>query len=147
MGAAQATGGRAPEERGVSLAHLADDHARGCHALHRVTGALRELGVTGVVPQLMLALYRASRCGGALTVKSWEAVTGLSNASYLTDRAAELGLVEKRMSDNDRRTYVVTLTGNALALVARLEHKLEGHAQELEPPGEPVGIGMTDKWG
>ena len=129
----------------MSLASLADEHARGCHALDRVTGALRELGVIGVAPQLMLALYRASRCGGAMTVKSWEAMTGQSNASYLTTRAGELGLVDKRTSDDDGRASRVELTRQALDLIAVVGRKLDGHAQAVALQSELVGIGMTDK--
>lgn len=108
----------------MSLESVAAEHARGVRALRLVSKALKDMGVRGVAPQLALALYRASRCGGGMQVKRWHGLTGQTNGSYLSSRAAELGLVDKQISGDDARAYSITLTPKALAMLSALERQL-----------------------
>lgn len=119
----------------MSLAQLADEHAIGQQAMQKVNAALQELGIAGVAPQLVLGLYRASRCHAGLTVKSWEAITSRSNASYLTTRGAELGLLVKSDDANDKRTTRILLTDKGRRLIEAVETELASRGRFMERAG------------
>lgn len=119
----------------MSLAQIADEHALGQQAMQKVNAALQELGIAGIAPQLVLALYRASRCHAGLTVKSWEALTGGTNASYMTSRAADLGLVLKGDDDDDRRTIRLVLTDKARDLIGQIENRIASRGKPMERAG------------
>lgn len=125
----------------MSLAQLADEHARGCQALQKVAAVLQELGIAGVAPQLVLGLYRASMCHADLTVKSWEAITSRSNASYLTTRGAELGLLVKIDDANDKRATRVSLTDKGRRLIEMVETELASRGRAMERAGRPPDSG------
>lgn len=85
----------------------------------------------------------AAEPGVGVTALATRLGVGLSSTSGTVDRLAEMGLVDRRHADQDRRHVMLTLTDDGRAVVARFRDMGEGILREYLPhltPDELVGL-------